>query len=839
MTKALLIEWLRGQSATLDGIIAKAGRSFCEDAFKSRPAGEFGFDLAECQQESWNLINDKDLCYDRPNTPLVYSLWYHGRRVNTFLSHFTEALWEAQDQPSIELFDLGAGTGAVQWSVGLVYHKMKESGLQPPKIRIINVDTSPFMLRYSRNYLWKYFTEAYPFAAELSENIEYDVNSWSNEKRFDISNPWITASYLFDISDVSESGEYRRAVMENFQGIIETYKPFKILLITAKEKEKLLDEVTRDFPENEYVIQKIKAPMLLLSGYLDSTNILRAELYGRCEQYLSTTMEKKSLKNRAYWGDPSFIGCSISVKQQEIFGREPTKEGVKIHTTSIKVRHEVILNEDQEHAAQNMDNPVVIMGPAGCGKSIVLTDRIKNIVEKYDYDPDLTILLTTFNKDLLGQLNYWLLDILDKTRVAKTIPDSGGFKIYFTGNTSENENIRVLHFDMLPSRLGNVRDNGLVNLDKHKSILDGLCAQIKRKNQITTDQYDNILNPAFLLEEYTRVIYGMQVPIQNSKEEYLNVKRRGRGVALNKERRELVWQCLVLYEKKIDTESIPSFTNRKQRFLNKLKGGQIDLKYDFVVVDEFQDCTKAEFEIFFNLLKSPNCLVIAGDLSQSVQLGKSANVRIIREAIRTDREVSDISWHHLKGSYRLPFRICEAIRKISEHIHQSFGNDPAAEIIAPYKGSPPGARPIIVFAKNENEMAAKIARVLKQYEVYELDTKCILEEDDALMRVINIAGGSVLKLKGMEKHCVIWSTRKGIPAEKERFEFVHTILSRTSSILIIALFDGEKPEDHTQEIFKDAIGLLVEDRLIFWDKETRDRFAFFCHVPDLEEFIED
>jgi DNA helicase II / ATP-dependent DNA helicase PcrA len=78
-------------------------------------------------------------------------------------------------------------------------------------------------------------------------------------------------------------------------------------------------------------------------------------------------------------------------------------------------------------------------------------------------------------------------------------------------------------------------------------------------------------------------------------------------------------------------------------------------------VDEFQDCTRADFEIFFNLLNNPNHLIISGDLAQAVHLGKSANIESLREAIRSERTMNDISWNYLDGSYRLPFRVCEAV----------------------------------------------------------------------------------------------------------------------------------------------------------------------------------
>jgi hypothetical protein len=65
--------------------------------------------------------------------------------------------------------------------------------------------------------------------------------------------------------------------------------------------------------------------------------------------------------------------------------------------------------------------------------------------------------------------------------------------------------------------------------------------------------------------------------------------------------------------------------------------------------------------------------------------------------------------------------------------------------------------------------------------------------------------------------------------KKEKFEFVYTILSRTTCILIIALFQNPDVTDYnTQDIFKEAIGLLRRDRIIFWDKETKDAFDLFC-----------
>src|SRR5260221_5606498 len=830
MTNPQLISWLKEQASVLDEIIASACRKFQQDALINRSADQFGFDLAEGQRESWNLWDGKDLCYDRPNTPFVYAMWYHGRRVNTFLTHFAETLSDARGNGRLDIFDLGAGTGAVQWAVGLVYHKLRSEGMAFPKLRIVNVDTSPFMLHFNRDYLWKYFVERYPHCKEFSDDILYNIHSWNNQQAISISSPWITASYLFDISDTSTDGGYKKAVLKSFQEIIDKYKPSRLLLLTARSKEGLVDEVAGDFDPKEYNVRKIKNDDRFLKGSLVSVNRLRTELFNQYQRFLSD-YRAASVKRTAEWNDVSFVGIVITRIQSALLGVKESLQGVELHSSAMSVRSKVELNNDQKKAAINVSQPTVVIGPAGCGKSIVITERIKNIVTELDYNPKLTILLTSFNKELLGQLKGWLQDILLPSKIRLVEENAGGVKILFAGNDSLRENIRILHFDMLPKFLGGVKYWRYVNDSEHHVILNGIITEVKVRNKISDDRYDTVLNTEFLLEEYQRVIYGLQVGINGAKEEYLNVARKGRGKALDVTRRELVWQCLERYARHIYANRIPSYVLRRQLFLSKLKSGAVSLKFDYVVVDEFQDCTKADFEIFFHMLHDPNYLVLAGDLAQAVHLGRSANIEILREAIRGGGDtLRDIKWSYLEGSYRLPFRICESILKISEHINLVFRKSHAARVLSPYKGAPPGARPIVVAGKDVADLSAKIREIVRLYSIFGLANNCILERDPFLRASLGIDTDTVLRLKGMEKHCVIWSTRAGIEHIKEKFEFVYTILSRTSRLLIIALFDAADGSTGTLGIYKEAIELLDRERLIFWDKETKEKFPFFCQA---------
>ena len=72
----------------------------------------------------------------------------------------------------------------------------------------------------------------------------------------------------------------------------------------------------------------------------------------------------------------------------------------------------------------------------------------------------------------------------------------------------------------------------------------------------------------------------------------------------------------------------------------------------------------------------------------------------------------------------------------------------------------------------------------------------------------------ILKAKGLEKNCVVWSTRINVDTNTEKEEFVYTILTRTVSLLIIVAFPN------IQQDYNNIIKQFVENRLIRWDEAS-------------------
>ena len=262
-----ILDWIQSKQNVLDKIIGIAAEDF---RFNNQNKN-FIYDCSETSKELWNLGQGKDLCYDRPTIGFIYSLWYHGKRVNTFLRYFFNLITQSLDEKYIEILDLGAGTGAVQWAVGITYAALKDLNIRTPEIHIINVDSSPFMLQYNEKYLWEYFVNEFPVCREIK--IDYTVNSWTNTEANKATNIWLSASYLFDHSENSSE------IAIEFEKLIEEHKPNKLLLLSAKPKKYHVDVVANSILQLGY------------SNHNQSTSSL-LQIYSGNLTYISSKIRK-------------------------------------------------------------------------------------------------------------------------------------------------------------------------------------------------------------------------------------------------------------------------------------------------------------------------------------------------------------------------------------------------------------------------------------------------------------------------------------------------------------------------------------------------------------------
>ena len=104
------------------------------------------------------------------------------------------------------------------------------------------------------------------------------------------------------------------------------------------------------------------------------------------------------------------------------------------------------------------------------------------------------------------------------------------------------------------------------------------------------------LTPDFLLEEFTRVYYGLNF---RTEEAYLKGNRKGRGKSpsLAGERRQYVWDRLSEYATGLRIEDmLRKFELRRLELHSRLD--QIEPKYTTLFVEECQDFLQSDLKFF-------------------------------------------------------------------------------------------------------------------------------------------------------------------------------------------------------------------------------------------------
>lgn len=795
--------WLQGQQNVLDILFAKAGLSFYE---KHKHLDNFTFDANATQKECYLLGGNEDLCYDRFTIGLSYSLWYQGKRTNAFVGYFAKLLFDAREEQEITLLDLGAGTGAVQLAISLCKMGLDALFNKSPEITVINIDTSPFMLDYNRTFLWPEFIGHYQNAQTVK--TIYSVNSWEQTDTSNFNNFWITASYLFDQSDNVEH------LSENLSKLVGTFEPRYIICNTSRKKGYLMNNASVSIKDQNYEVLSYNMPPLF-NGTLPNTKDIRRKI-----------REERKVE---YSGNPlwqenwmSSIVLRLTTPSLSIPLESPK---VNLFTPPLTVRRDIVLSPEQKKASEDDGRPTVIYGPAGCGKTVVITERVINIIKNHSDQPieELSILITTFNKELTTVLKDWIEELLKRENINHS---RNGNLFYVNGSASYN--IRVMHFDTMPYRIWRemspntftLEPNDLRARTYHMDIAKQAIENTKNVNRVTTKKYDHVLTPDYIVDEYEYIIYGQDY---NTWEVYANAQRRGRsGLAYAGDTRKILFDTVIEYLKLVEQENITSFITRRHKFLKQIQGNRIHKIFSHLIIDEFQDCTTTDYQIFYGLLKNPNKLIVAGDFAQAVHLGAVA------ETPRADEEMGNWNNIQLKGSYRLPFRISECLASFSKNIVDESRN--LKNPLSPFKGSPPGARPILVFEQSESKMAKKINSIIREYNSYDIinlnvvpfQNILILEKDRELQMALQQVrfglayADTVLRIKGLEKRCVLWSTRIALDTSDKLRYNIYTALTRTSGLLIIALFGNECEE------YKEIINEFDPKRLIVWDQETKD-----------------
>ena len=360
-----------------------------------------------------------------------------------------------------------------------------------------------------------------------------------------------------------------------------------------------------------------------------------------------------------------------------------------------------MFSKSQEKAIAFYKGPSIVLAGPGSGKTTVITHRVKTLIQKYKVNPS-KILVVTFTKAAAENMRLRFKSLM----AGRSLPVSFG-------------TFHSIFFRILRTEKNYQTDSLLSDMEKIniiKEIIIRLKIDVASKNDFTRSIMDEISIAKGNLEDVRTY-----EPITCDKELFLKVYDE-----YEKEK---------LYGNKVDFEDMLRLCyelfKEKPNILQKWQS-----VYEFVLVDEFQDINKLQFEIVKMISAPQNNIFVVGDDDQAIYGFRGSKPELMFEF---EKYYSDAEEILLSNNYRSTKKIVGMANDLIVHNHTRFDKDIVAvgeEGIAPdirvYKSQKEEIEATCLMAKeyikqgiNPSEIA-----VLVRNNIYIPNIKSIFESMD-------------------------------------------------------------------------------------------------------------
>ncbi|MDP9310846.1 MAG: AAA family ATPase [Chloroflexota bacterium] len=241
--------------------------------------------------------------------------------------------------------------------------------------------------------------------------------------------------------------------------------------------------------------------------------------------------------------------------------------------------------------------PTLVKGGPGTGKSTLALYRVQRMLEQ-DGGP---ILFTTYTNALVAYSEQLLAYLLGGA------PSDHGVKVSTVDSLASHYYAKAYGWPAFATEgqaLAHV-EAVLVSTE-----LPGANVFDRRVRQQTLHR----LGPAYLLQEFLTVIEAWGL---SSRDEYLAIERRGRGVALRGPIREAVWavyeawRVRIMQDGRVLWEQVRRGALESARTLPKKP-------FQALIIDEAQDLSPVALRFLLALVESPERVYLTADASQSI-----------------------------------------------------------------------------------------------------------------------------------------------------------------------------------------------------------------------------
>lgn len=291
-------------------------------------------------------------------------------------------------------------------------------------------------------------------------------------------------------------------------------------------------------------------------------------------------------------------------------------------------------NKAQQKAVNHRNGPMMVLAGPGSGKTLVITHRTKALIEKYQVEPG-KILVITFTKAAAQEMK----ERFGKLMGGKYVPVHFG-------------TFHAIFFTILKQAYRYDSSN-IIREDEKKKILQGIIEELELDTEDMNSFIEDIESEISLVKG-ERMSLEYYYPMNCTKDIFEKIYTGYQKIMKQKRRIDFDDMMVLCYE----------LLSKRPDILE-----QWQQQFQYILIDEFQDINKVQYDMIQMLAKPDNNLFIVGDDDQSIYRFRGAKPEIM---LQFEKIYPDTEKVFLDMNYRSTACIVETADMVIKHNKRRF-----------------------------------------------------------------------------------------------------------------------------------------------------------------------
>ena len=287
------------------------------------------------------------------------------------------------------------------------------------------------------------------------------------------------------------------------------------------------------------------------------------------------------------------------------------------------------IDKMQQQAMEHKDGPMMVLAGPGSGKTTVITQRVKYLIEKHQVNPS-NILVITFTKAAATEMKERFYSLVAGKQYPVTF---GTFHAVFF---------------MILKHAYRYKASDIVQEETKYQAMKQIVSRLQLEYEDETDFISSVLaeismvkNSNIQMEHYYSTSCGEEV-FRKLFDMYHQFLRSNRLIDFD----DMLVFTKELFEQRADI--LAGWQNR----------------FPYILIDEFQDINQVQYEVVRMLSKKTKNLFVVGDDDQSIYRFRGARPEIM---MHVEKDFPDVKKVFLSTNYRCPVGVTMVAQKLIGH----------------------------------------------------------------------------------------------------------------------------------------------------------------------------